>query len=200
MFTQESFKVFEITGLDERMSAIREEIQPVFKTIDEKIKKDLEEKLRETLYIHIAQHRRRSVYPPENTWSAISSKKSGYKMEPHFQLGIWPEYVFMYLSIIDNLPKKEQMAQQLLHHNLLLTQLPEDTVINTDHTKDHYELVVETNIKHALERLKNVKKGEFQIGRVIKKESELWNEPEKAMEYMLATYRSLIPYYELLQF
>lgn len=200
MFTQESFKVFEITGLDERMSEIREEIQPVFKTIDEKIKKDLEEKLKETLYIHIAQHRRRSVYPPENTWSAISSKKSGYKMEPHFQLGIWPEYVFMYLSIIDNPPKKEQMAQQLLHHNLLLTQLPEDTVINIDHTKDHYELVVETNIKHALERLKNVKKGEFQIGRVIKKESELWNEPEKAMEYMLATYRSLIPYYELLQF
>lgn len=200
MFTQESFKVFDIAGLDERMSAIREEIQPVFKSIDEKIKNDLEEKLRETLYIHIAQHRRRSVYPPENTWSAISSKKSGYKMEPHFQLGIWPDYVFMYLSIIDNPPKKEQMAQQLLQHNLLLTQLPEDTVINTDHTKDHYELIVETNIKHALERLKNVKKGEFQIGRVIKKESELWNEPEKAMEYMLATYRSLIPYYELLQF
>ncbi|GMA47917.1 DUF1054 family protein [Tetragenococcus muriaticus] len=199
MFTQESFEVFDIAGLDKRMEAIRNEIQPVFKTIDETIKKELEKELEETLYIHIAQHRRRSVYPPENTWSAISSKKSGYKMEPHFQLGIWPEYVFMYLSIIDKPPRKEQMAQQLLQNNLLLTQLPKDTVINMDHTKNRYEFMVETNVKQALERLRDVKKGEFQIGRIIKKESHLWQEPEKAMEYMLATYRSLIPYYELLQ-
>lgn len=199
MFTQESFEVFDIAGLDKRMEAIRNEIQPVFKTIDETIKKELEKELEETLYIHIAQHRRRSVYPPENTWSAISSKKSGYKMEPHFQLGIWPEYVFMYLSIIDKPPRKEQMAQQLLQNNLLLTQLPKDTVINTDHTKNRYEFMVETNVKQALKRLRDVKKGEFQIGRIIKKESHLWQEPEKAMEYMLATYRSLIPYYELLQ-
>ncbi|KFN89923.1 hypothetical protein TMUPMC115_2183 [Tetragenococcus muriaticus PMC-11-5] len=90
-------------------------------------------------------------------------------MEPHFQLGIWPEYVFMYLSIIDKPPRKEQMAQQLLQNNLLLTQLPKDTVINMDHTKNRYEFMVETNVKQALERLRDVKKGEFQIGRIIKK-------------------------------
>lgn len=39
MFTQESFKVFDITGLDERMEAIREKIQPIFKELDERIKK-----------------------------------------------------------------------------------------------------------------------------------------------------------------
>ncbi|MDN6640638.1 MAG: DUF1054 domain-containing protein [Tetragenococcus sp.] len=200
MFTQESFEVFEIDGLEERMAAIREEIQPIFKSLDETIKNELEKELDDPLFIHIAQHRRRSVYPPENTWSAISSKKSGYKMEPHFQLGIWPEYVFMYLSIIDKPPKKEKVAQQLLDHILLLTQLPEGTVMNTDHTKNHYESIKQADVRHALERLKKVKKGEFQIGRVITKDSHLWQEPEKALEYMLTTYRSLIPCYQLLQF
>ncbi|AYW45820.1 DUF1054 domain-containing protein [Tetragenococcus koreensis] len=200
MFTQESFAVFDIAGLDERMAAIREEVQPIFKTIDERIKKDLEKELDEPLFIHIAQHRRRSVYPPENTWSAISSKKRGYKMEPHFQLGIWPDYVFMYLSIIDQPPKKEQIAQQLLQHSLLLTQLPEDTVMNTDHTKANYEFIAQANVKQALERLKKVKKGEFQVGRIIAKDSHLWQDPEQALEYMLATYRFLVPVYQLLQF
>lgn len=199
MFTQESFKVFDIVGLEQRLEAIRKEIQPVFQTIDESIKEELEKKLQEPLFIHIAQHRRRSVYPPANTWSAISSKKRGYKMEPHFQLGIWPEYVFMYLSIIDRPPKKEQMAEQLLQNNLLLTQLPKDTVMNTDHTKNDYEFIAQANVKQALERLKKVKKGEFQIGRVIPKDSQLWQEPDKAMEYILATYRTLVPCYQLLQ-
>ncbi len=200
MFTQESFKVFDIPGLDERMTAIREKIQPVFKELDEIIKKDLEKELDETLFIHLAQHRRRSVYPPANTWSALSNNKRGYKMTPHFQLGIWPEYVFMYLSIIDQPPKKEQMAQLLLKNSLLLTQLPDDTVMNTDHTKDNYEYIAQANVKQSLERLKNVKKGEFQVGRIITRDSELWQEPEKALEYMLATYRYLVPCYQLLQF
>lgn len=200
MFTQESFKVFEIAGLEPRLQAIREEIQPIFQSIDEIVKKELETKLQEPLFIHIAQHRRRTVYPPENTWSAISSKKRGYKMEPHFQLGIWPDYVFMYLSMIDQPSKKEQMAQLLLQNNLLLTQLPSDTVMNTDHTKDHYEFIAQTNVKQALERLKNVKKGELQIGRVIPRDSQLWQKPEQALEYMLSTYRFLVPLYQLLQF
>lgn len=200
MFTQESFKVFEIAGLEPRLQAIREEIQPIFQSIDEIVKTELETKLQEPLFIHIAQHRRRTVYPPENTWSAISSKKRGYKMEPHFQLGIWPDYVFMYLSMIDQPSKKEQMAQLLLQNNLLLTQLPSDTVMNTDHTKDHYEFITQANVKQALERLKNVKKGEFQIGRVIPRDSQLWQKSEQALEYMLSTYRFLVPLYQLLQF
>ncbi|KFN89924.1 hypothetical protein TMUPMC115_2184 [Tetragenococcus muriaticus PMC-11-5] len=55
MFTQESFEVFDIAGLDKRMEAIRNEIQPVFKTIDETIKKRVGKRIRrDSLYPYCA--------------------------------------------------------------------------------------------------------------------------------------------------
>lgn len=199
MFTKESFAVFEITGLDQRMQAIRSEIQPIFQNIDEAVKVELENLLEEELFIHIAQHRRRSVHPPESTWSAISRQKRGYKMEPHFQLGIWPGYVTMYLSLIDQPVHKAEMAQKMLDQPVLFSQLPQDTMINLDHTSNKVEPLVEIDLTKALTRLQNVKKGEFQIGRIILKESELWQQPDAALAYMKETYQSLVPLYQGIQ-
>lgn len=50
------------------------------------------------------------------------------------------------------------MADLLLQNSLLLTQLPVDTVMNTDHTKDNYEYIAQANVKQALERLKKTLK------------------------------------------
>lgn len=45
MFTEQSFEVFEIAGLDERMAAIRASVQPVFQAVGEEIRAQLEEKV-----------------------------------------------------------------------------------------------------------------------------------------------------------
>ncbi|WP_207942162.1 hypothetical protein DOK78_000776 [Enterococcus sp. DIV2402] len=192
MFTEKSFAVFEIEGLDERMAAIRAEIQPIFQELNEYFKENLAPEMNDELFIHIAQHRRRSVHPPENTWSAISRKKRGYKMEAHFQLGIFPEYVFMWLSLIDQPKGKEEMAERLLEHPEWWNNLPEDMVINTDHTICAYEPLTTESMEKALQRLKKVKKSELQIGRVIPKESSLWQNPDQAQAYMLETYHLLL--------
>lgn len=192
MFTEKSFAVFEIEGLDERMAAIRAEIQPIFQELNEYFKEKLAPEMNDELFIHIAQHRRRSVHPPENTWSAISRKKRGYKMEAHFQLGIFPEYVFMWLSLIDQPKGKEEMAERLLEHPEWWNNLPEDMVINTDHTICAYEPLTTESMEKALQRLKKVKKSELQIGRVIPKESSLWQNPDQAQAYMLETYHLLL--------
>ncbi|KAF1297879.1 hypothetical protein BAU15_08215 [Enterococcus sp. JM4C] len=195
MFTEESFDVFAIDGLDERMAAIRAVIQPVFQELDDSFKALLEKEVNEALFVHIAQHRRRTVYPPENTWSAISRKKRGYKMEPHFQLGIFPDYVFMWLSFIDNPKNEKEMAQAMLDKPRLFGKLPEDTMVSFDHTIDKVERLTDVDLTKGLTRFRDVKKGEFQIGRIIPKESELWQKPEAAKEYMWATYQSLLPIY-----
>lgn len=192
MFTEKSFAVFEIEGLDERMAAIRAEIQPIFRELNEYFKENLAPEMTDELFIHIAQHRRRSVHPPENTWSAISRKKRGYKMEAHFQLGIFPEYVFMWLSLIDQPKGKEEMAERLLEHPEWWNNLSEDMVINTDHTICTYEPLTTESMAKALQRLKKVKKSELQIGRVIPKESSLWQNPDQAQAYMLETYHLLL--------
>ncbi|MCD5002184.1 DUF1054 domain-containing protein [Enterococcus saccharolyticus] len=193
MFNETSFEVFQVEGLDERMAAIRKDIQPVFQSLNEYFKDKLEPEVEDELFIHIAQHIRRTVHPPENTWSALSRQKRGYKMEAHFQLGIFPEYVFMWLSIIDQPKGKEQMADALLAHPEWWTNLPKDFVFNKDHTKSDYEPLTHESFEKALQRLKKVKKSELQIGRIIPKDSE-WD-LERMRQYMLETYQALVPIY-----
>lgn len=196
MFEESSFEVFQVPGLEARMAAIRSEIQPVFQQIGEALVRELETALDRTFYLHIAQHRRRSVHPPENTWAAVGEGKRGYKMAPHFQIGIWPEYVFMWLSIIDQPKGQKSYAETLLAALPEIEALPQDFVINKDHTTAPCFPLSEA--KPALERLASVKKSEFQLGRVIPRESTLWQNPENAREDILATYRQLLPFYELL--
>ncbi|WP_137664712.1 DUF1054 domain-containing protein [Enterococcus hulanensis] len=197
MFTEKSFAVFDVEGLDGRMAAIRKEIQPTFQQLDEVFQQVLEPLLGEELFIHIAQHRRRTTYPPENTWSALSRQKRGYKMEPHFQLGIWPDYVFMWLSCIDQ-PKNEQaIAQALLDNQQAIAGLSPDFVLSGDHTQPKLEELSPENTERLLKRFRDVKKGEFQIGRIIKKEDPIWKDPEAAQAFMVETYEQLVPIYQL---
>lgn len=197
MFTEKSFEVFNVSGLEERMTAIREVIQPDFQEIGTTLVADLQQALDRPFYLHIAQHRRRTVHPPENTWAAVGEGKRGYKMAPHFQVGIWPEYVFMWLSMIDQPKGQKEFATKLLQNMSLLEQLPTDFVISKDHTQpDYFPL---TEAKPALERLAKVKKSEFQIGRIIQRDSDIWLNPKTAAHFMKETYRQLLPIYALLQ-
>lgn len=196
MFNEESFKVFEIDGLENRMTAIRSEIQPVFQELNEYFQEKLSPIAGEEFFIHIAQHRRRTTHAPENTWSALSRKKRGYKMEPHFQLGIWPEYVFMWLSCIDQ-PKNEQaIAEKMLDNLQLFSELSPDFKVSGDHTKPEVQDLSSETVEKLLIRFRDVKKGEFQIGRIIPKDSSLWKNPAKAKSYMLETYQQLMPIYQ----
>ncbi|MBO0441152.1 DUF1054 domain-containing protein [Candidatus Enterococcus ikei] len=197
MFTEKDFDVFTIEGLDPRMAAIRSTIQPKFQELDDYFAERLGETLEKDFFVHIAQHRRRTVYPPENTWSALSQKKRGYKMEAHFQLGIWPDYLFMWLSLIDNPKNEKEIAQAFLENPSLFQQLDDDFYLSIDHTQPEIERLNEADLEKHLTRFRDVKKGEFQIGRIIKKTDDLLNDPEKAREYMLKTYEELLPLYQL---
>ncbi|MFD2307712.1 DUF1054 domain-containing protein [Enterococcus termitis] len=197
MFTEKDFDVFTIDGLDPRMAEIRAVIQPKFQELDDYFAEKLGEKLETEFFVHIAQHRRRTVYPPENTWSALSQKKRGYKMEAHFQLGIWPEYLFMWLSLIDNPKNEKEIAQAFLDNPKLFKQLPDDFYVSIDHTQPQVERLNEVDLEKLLVRFRDVKKGEFQIGRIIEKTDPVLNDPEKAREYMLQTYEALVPLYQL---
>ncbi|EOH97144.1 hypothetical protein UAW_01626 [Enterococcus haemoperoxidus ATCC BAA-382] len=197
MFTEKDFDVFTIDGLDPRMAGIRSTIQPKFQELDDYFAERLGEKLETEFFVHIAQHRRRTVYPPENTWSALSQKKRGYKMEAHFQLGIWPDYLFMWLSLIDNPKNEKEIAQAFLDNQALFEQLDDDFYLSIDHTQPEIERLNEADLEKHLTRFRDVKKGEFQIGRIIRKTDDLLNDPEKACEYMLKTYEELIPLYQL---
>lgn len=197
MFRKKEFDVFKVEGLDQRMAAIRELIQPVFQELDEYFVKALSPLIGEELIVHIAQHRRRTANAPDFTWSAMGGDKRGYKKYPHFTLGINEEYIVMWLSFIDNPQNEQLMAQTLLDNPQLFASLTDGFMVNQDHTVNNYQPLEEADLEAVLSRWRDVKKGEFQIGRVLLKSDPLLKTPKKARDYMLATYQQLIPLYQL---
>lgn len=190
-FDEQSFEVFDVEGLDARMAEIRAKIQPIFSDIMAEVSDRLTAYTGKESFVHIAQHRRRSRYAPESTWSAISDNKRGYKSKAHLQLGIWQDYVFMYLSIIDNPQPKQNYATYLVSHH----DFPADFVYSTDHTKPDY-FSVKNGIEAAIDRLSHIKKGEFEIGCVISRQSKIWQ--EDPIDYILETFETLFPIYQQL--
>ena len=195
MFTTEDFAVFQIAGLDPRMNAIRAEIQPKFQGIATAAVTALETPLGETLKIHIAQHRRRTTNAPDFTWCALGGDQRGYKKYPHFTLGINGEYVVVWLSFIDNPLREGEMAQAFIEQPALFKNLPADFKLNLDHTVNNYEPVTPAALDNGLTRWRDVKKGEFQIGRVILKDDPIWQTPAAAQAWMTETYQLLVPLY-----
>lgn len=195
MFDDKSFDVFNIEGLEARMVGIREVIQPIFNELDTYFVDELSSEVGEVLPIHIAQHRRRTANAPDFTWSAMGGDKRGYKKYPHFQLGITPKYALMWLSFIDNPEFEVDMAELMLENLAWFTQLPSEMMINTDHTKNNYHSLEKKQLVKDLTRFKTVKKGEFQIGRVLTREKLVKLSQDEAREYMLETYKSLVPIY-----
>lgn len=197
-FTKSDFDLFEIDGLDERMSVIRESIQPVFQHFGDTYTDYVNDYTDFEGSFHIAQHRRRTTNPPESTWSAIGGNNRGYKKFPHIQIGINDKYIFMFLSIIDN-PKHEiTMAEYLLANPSLWHELPEDYYISNDHTKTGIKLAEEETIEKTLDRVIKVKKGEFMIGRIITPESDILGKQHKQESFFKETLDELMPVYKKL--
>ena len=116
-------------------------------------------------------------------------------MEAHFQLGIWEDYVFIYLSMIDQ-PKKQKEYAELLTNLSVEKMLTEDFIISKDHTKAEFFPL--SAFSEAAERLGKVKKSELEIGRLWSKERFDGKEDSKILAEMLETIDQLLPIYQKL--
>ncbi|KPH73948.1 DUF1054 domain-containing protein [Oceanobacillus caeni] len=194
-FNKEDFETFHIDGLDSRMEAIQNRIQPKFQLIGSQLVDVLSAELGNEMFLHIAKHARRTVNPPQDTWLAIGNNKRGYKKHPHFQLGLFDDHLFVWLAFIYELPNKEKIAQSFINQFEDLKKLPNDYVISLDHTKKESFPITELDIKH-LERFRDVKKGEFLIGKHLSPDDERVRNGEKLFKFTKETYEDLIPFYQ----
>lgn len=198
MFDEESFAAFTKNDLTARMDAIRTNIQPVFQWLAEDFQQELAADLAAELSIHIAQHRRRSVNPPESTWVALGGNARGYKQFPHFQLGINEDEIFMWLALIDQPPAQAKLAESMLQSLDYFTSLAADYLLSFDHTKMQRKQLERNELIAGLQRFRNVKKGEFLIGRTLAQTEVLTQQAPVSREYMLATFKALLPLYKQL--
>ncbi|NGP44393.1 DUF1054 domain-containing protein [Bacillaceae bacterium SIJ1] len=197
-FSANDFAVFHIDGLEERMAAIQERIQPKFKALGEELKPFLEEQTEQPIYIHIARHARRTKNPPNDTWMAFANNARGYKKHPHFQIGLFDDHVFLWLAHIYEMPDKEKVADHFLEQMTEIKRLPQDFMISQDHTKKEaasLHSLDHEGLEAVLERFKNVKRGEFLIGAHLSTDDPILSDGNAFIEKAKDTFIKLAPFY-----
>ena len=197
-FEISDFETLTINGLDERMEAIRERIQPKFKAIGEALTDDVAAIAGNEMFLHIAKHARRTKNPPNDTWLAFCHNKRGYKKHPHFQIGLFDDHVFLWLAYIYEIPNKKEFATSLLANlNSLASTIPKDYLISLDHTKKEAQTVEKIDLQVALERFRDVKKAEFLIGRHVSSSDPLLTDGKAFLHFAKETFKTLMPLYRL---
>lgn len=201
LFQETDFAVFSVNGLEERMDAIKTNIHPKLVTLGEYFSHYLSEQAGESFFYHVAKHARRKVNPPNDTWVAFSTNKRGYKMLPHFQIGLWGSHAFIYFGLIYECPQKVEAAHAFLEHlNDLKTNIPNDFVWSIDHTKPtvkpHHTLETD-DLQQMIERLATIKKAELLVGIHISPEEFKAMTADQFMEKIEATMQSLLPLYKI---
>lgn len=197
-WTNEDFQVFQIEGLEQRMHALTEIIRPKFHTLGEAFSTYFSMQIGQEFFPHVAKHARRTVNPPKDSWVAFAPYKRGYKAIPHFQVGLWGTHLFLVVAVIYEAPNKAQMAKRLLKQIDLFKKLPLDFVVSGDHMSPDAAPLQEVEIVNLLERLHNVKKGEFLIGRHIPAEAATQLSHEQFMKLAEETFEYLLPIYKVM--
>ncbi|MCE4043840.1 MULTISPECIES: YktB family protein [Lysinibacillus] len=200
-WTNKDFNVFKIDGLEQRMDALNDHVRPKFHQLGVDFAAYFSSQLGEEFFSHVAKHARRTVNPPKDSWVAFAPYKRGYKSLPHFQIGLWHSHLFIVLAIIYEAPQKNVMAERLLAHQSLFEQLSGDFIVSGDHMSPEaisLEESKEDKLEALLLRLRDVKKGEFLIGRHIPKEQAIKLSASEFHQLTEQTFNSLLPFYNVI--
>jgi len=202
-FKEEDFQVFSISGLDERMEALKTTIRPKLEELGTHFTPTLSSLTGDEMFYHVAKHARRTKNPPKDTWVAFAANKRGYKMLPHFQIGLWETHLFIWFAVIYESPIKAAFGEKLKSEfaNIKDT-IPNSFVWSGDHTKPdavkHSELSNEEFLS-LFNRLIEVKKAEILCGVHLEKEEVISMSWQQLLHKIDETFRKLIPLYQLTQ-
>ncbi|MCM3690027.1 YktB family protein [Neobacillus niacini] len=200
-FTNEDFDVFQIDGLEARMDALKERIRPKLESLGHNFAPVLTTLTGDELFVHVAKHARRTINPPKDTWVAFANNPRGYKMLPHFQIGLWHTHLFIWFAVIYEAPQKQDFAKRFIKNlNKIYKETPKDFVWSLDHTKSesvpHGNLSKE-DLRSMFERLEQVKKAELLCGYEIKREDVLKLTNEEFLQQVDYVFNKVAPFYKI---
>ena len=200
-WSNEDFHVFQIDGLDERMEALTNVVRPKFHELGQTFASYFSAQTGDEFFAHVAKHARRTVNPPKDSWVAFAPYKRGYKSLPHFQIGLWGTHLFIVVAVIYEAPHKQQMAERLLQNIETVKNLSDDYVISGDHMQPGAVALAEAReeqLEKMILRLRDVKKGEFLVGRHIPAADAVKLSADEFLQLVEQTFDELIPIYNVI--
>jgi len=200
-FGQADFDAMQVEGLEGRMQAIIEIVRPKLESLGETLAPVLSRLCGEPMHPHVAKHARRSVHPPADTWVAWSRSPRGYKMLPHFQVGIWPTHLFMQFAIIYECPNKNVFAEHALRElDSIRQHVPAHFIWSRDHTLPHgsaHSELSDRELADWLQRLHTVKSAEITCGIHINRHDDLLTDGAALLQKAADTFETLLPLYRM---
>ena len=201
IFTQQDFHVFQIPGLEARMEALIARVRPKLERLGNLIAPELSAMTGDEMFAHVAKHARRTVHPPDDTWVAWAANKRGYKMLPHFQVGLFGTEWFAQFAIIYESQNKKIFAASMMDELKRIGRMvPPHFRWSMDHTKPasipHAEMTTDA-FREMAAKLSTTKQSEVMVGIRLKPDDPLLADGNALLETILSTFRTLLPLYRM---
>lgn len=197
-FAPKDFKAFDVEGLDNRMEALNEYVRPQLNRLGSYFAEYFSSQTGEEFFPHVAKHARRSVNPPKDTWVAFAPNKRGYKMLPHFQIGLFRTQLFVMFGVMHESNNKTNHMKMFKENVDKIKQLPDDYSVSLDHMKSEKTLIKELSdddLHKAIDRAINVKKGEFFIAREIQPSDKRLKSDKAFLQFVEDTFDEFLKFY-----
>lgn len=167
-FTAADFDVFAIPTLEERMEGIKTGPRPKLEALGRDLAPHLAALTGQAMFPIVARHQRRTVNPPNDTWVAWSANKRGYKMMPHFQVGLWHTHAFIQAGVIYEAQGRAPFAANLLANlDAIRTAIPPHFRWLEDYTSPEgipHKDMTEADFRRIAERLIVKKEADCMVG------------------------------------
>lgn len=199
-FSAEDFDVFSIPDFAARMGAIRAEIRPKLIALGTDLRPGIEEIVAGELFPHAAQHTRRRVNPPPETWVAFARDRKGYKRWTHYRVAISGEGIRVTVFVEDDADDKPRFAASLRKGagEILSTLGPGAPLLwyslDGDRHVPHASVTVAA-LKRLGGSLKRLKTARFQAGVPLPRGDAAKAPPARFEEWVLDQVRVLKPLY-----
>ena len=199
MFNTQDFNIFDEPTLSGRMTAIRDVIDPKFEQAAAVLLPILATDGQHWT-AHIAKHLRRTTNAPDNTWVAFAPNKRGYKMMPHFELGLWADHLYLYLAIEENMKPQQtpDIVAKLQRAREQVAQLPAEYVLSADHMTNATQPLTLAAYDDLVARFAAVRHSEVLIGLTIPRGDDRLK-GDRSVEVLSTAVKTLLPIYQVLK-
>ncbi len=120
-FEKADFDIFDVPGFAARMPLLRAQIKPKLASVGEVLVEPISETLDEQMHPHVAQHLRRTVNAPVETWVAFSRSSRAYKPFVHIRVAASLEKMRVTVFVEDYAEDKLLFALNLTKNSASLS-------------------------------------------------------------------------------
>lgn len=204
MFTPNDFDIFTIPGFDPRMTRLKAEITPKLKELGGVLAPKLEEMSGLRMTSQVAQHLRRSVNPPQETWVAFCREVRGYKPYVHLRLAINAHGLKFTCYLEEDADDKSVFAKSLrVNAKALGDHITRNPQIRSHHAEANYGMLNSgmlmdgKALKALAERLDTVKSQHANFAISMPRADSATKSKDSVIEAAMDSFGLLLPIYRL---